>query len=115
MMILPIREPWFSMILRGGKSEEYRNVKPYYTVRFRNVGLLDENSNPNGKTLEIMLRNGYSHESAYLCANVTLEVGKGKTEWGAKPGKTYYILKIHKITEFCTREQQNEKSLQSIC
>ena len=33
-MILPIKKKWYDMILSGKKKEEYREIKPYYIVRF---------------------------------------------------------------------------------
>lgn len=41
MLILPIKKKWFGMIASGEKTEEYREIKPYYDSRFMNV---DENS-----------------------------------------------------------------------
>lgn len=37
MLILPIKKKWFDKIQSGEKKEEYREIKPYYTTRFRNV------------------------------------------------------------------------------
>ncbi len=33
MLILPIKQKWFDMILHGGKKEEYREIKPYWDKR----------------------------------------------------------------------------------
>ena len=35
MLILPTKGKWFNMILSGDKREEYREIKPYYTTRFK--------------------------------------------------------------------------------
>lgn len=35
MLTLPITRKWYDMILSGEKTEEYREVKPYYDSRFR--------------------------------------------------------------------------------
>ena len=37
MLILPIKSKWFNMILSGDKQEEYREIKPYYTTRFKKI------------------------------------------------------------------------------
>lgn len=37
MLILPIKGKWFNMILSGDKREEYREIKPYYTTRFKKI------------------------------------------------------------------------------
>ena len=37
MLILPIKKKWFDMIASGEKTEEYREIKPYYDSRFMNT------------------------------------------------------------------------------
>lgn len=36
-------------------------------------------------------------ESPEIICKCTLHFGKGKPEWGAEPGKLYYVLKIQEI------------------
>lgn len=95
MLTLPIKKKWFDMILSGEKKEEYREIKPYYETRFRNVwkgSLIGGNAQR-----EIMFRNGYSKNSPSFIAKCTLSIGTGKEEWGAEPGKEYFVLTIHEI------------------
>lgn len=33
MLTMPIKKKWFDMILSGEKKEEYREIKPYWTIR----------------------------------------------------------------------------------
>lgn len=94
MLILPIKKKWFDMILAGEKKEEYREIKPYYDIRFGNVW---PDSACWNKIHTIGFRNGYSKDSLSFLADVSLSVGTGKTEWGAEPGKKYYVLKIHEV------------------
>lgn len=47
--------------------------------------------------IEIILRNGYRHNSPKIKCKCSLSIGIGKEEWGAIPGKDYYILEIIKI------------------
>ena len=76
MLILPIKRKWFDMILSGEKKEEYRDIKPYYDTRlmdtFGMIWVGDE-----------LIR--------------SLSAGYGREEWGAEPGKKYYILTIENI------------------
>lgn len=44
MLILPIEGKWFNMILSGDKQEEYREIKPYYTTRFKKIFEMHPNS-----------------------------------------------------------------------
>lgn len=102
MLILPIKKKWFDMILSGEKKEEYREIKPYYMIRFSNIGLLNmelESLNyvETGNERQIMFRNGYSKNSPSFLADVSLNIGTGKTEWGAELGKKYYVLRIHNV------------------
>ena len=99
MLILPIKKKWFDMILSGEKKEEYREIKPYYKTRFKNIHLLSRNDLASVWTEEIIFRNGYSVSSPTLTATVRLTIGKGRPEWGAEPGKDYYILNIIEIKE----------------
>ena len=104
MLILPIKKKWFDMILSGEKKEEYREIKPYYMIRFSNVGLLNmelESLNyvETGNERQIMFRNGYSSNSPSFVADVSLTIGTGKPEWGAVEGQKYYVLTIHEIDQ----------------
>ena len=107
MLILPIKKQWYYMILSGEKKEEYREIKPYYSKRFANKGLITAHNFDGGdtkyevfperpwlETLEIMFRNGYSADSPSFVAVCTVNTGYGNPDWGAEPGKEYYVLKI---------------------
>ena len=100
MLTLPIQKKWFDMILSGEKKEEYREITPYYTTRFQNVGLLRENLLPTYETTVIALRNGYSRTSPTMLVLARLMIREGKPEWGAEPNKTYYVLKIKIIASY---------------
>lgn len=109
MLVLPIKKKWFDMILSGEKKEEYRDIKPYYEKRFANFfkgrgSILEHGGTLNEWLLTdikffipIKFRNGYSTEAPHFTANCQLVIGSGKPEWGAEPGKNYYILKIQNI------------------
>ncbi len=97
MLILPIKKKWFDMIRSGEKTEEYREIKPYYRKRFETIGLLDTNGLPVINTTRVIFRNGYSAKSPQFEAEVALNIKEGKPEWGAEPGVEYYVLKIRKI------------------
>lgn len=54
MLILPTKGKWFNMILSGDKREEYREIKPYYTTRFKKIFEMYPNSNiPTGLDKQI--------------------------------------------------------------
>lgn len=93
MIILPIKRKWFDMILSGEKKEEYREIKPYYDSRLIPVfGIV-----PGEREAEICFKNGYSADAPRIYALCTLDRKEGKEEWGAEPGKKYYVLQIKEI------------------
>lgn len=108
MLVLPIKKKWYDMILSGEKKEEYREIKPYYITRFRNImgvhpsvpdyefidGLRKEQG---GFLYKIGFRNGYSKNSPFFTAKCRLSVGMGREKWGAEKGKEYFILHTKKI------------------
>ncbi len=110
MLTLPIKAGWYHMILHGYKKEEYRDIKQYYTIKFKKlfrceslsqeefVSLIEENN--DGKfTSDIILRNGFSSDSPSAQVNITLTAGEGNPDWGAEKGVRYYILTINDIKE----------------
>lgn len=102
MLTLTIKKKWFDMILFGEKKEEYREIKPYYICRFKNLFLMYPYSGfpmPGCSRQEILFRNGYRKDSPSFIAVYALDMREGKEEWGAEKGKEYYILRIEKIIE----------------
>lgn len=106
MLTLPIKKKWFDMILSGEKKEEYRDIKPYYTSRFRNdIGqwrgsLLDcVKDIEKYKIIKVLFRNGYACDAPYFIANCLVCIGVGREDWGAEPNEEYYVLHIIEIEE----------------
>ena len=114
MLTLPIKKKWFDMILSGEKKEEYREIKPYYEVRFQNlfgVILLESRGTiceiirevpeeiKRDEIQEIIFRLGYSKNAPKIKCRCTLSLGEGRPEWGAVPGEKYFILQIIEVEE----------------
>lgn len=103
VMYLPIKEKWFSMILNGEKTEEYREIKPFYEKRIENIlGSKKWQDLIKGEIVyfgKVFFRNGYSSNSPCFIAECSLKIGEGKTEWGAEKGKKYFIFIINNIKE----------------
>ncbi len=108
MLILQIKRKWFDMILSGEKKEEYREIKPYYMTRFRNMMSVHPLVSDNAVIerlkkreapfiYEVQFRNGYSRNSPSFTARCTLSVGIGREKWGAEKGKQYFILGIREV------------------
>lgn len=102
MLTLPIKKKWFDMIISGEKQEEYREIKLYWTKRLLKTDIdfdLEKLKNQLRKENSclyrtIILRNGYSKNSRSIKCRVSISIGYGNLDWGAIPGKEYYILKI---------------------
>ena len=108
---LPLKAKWYEMIESGVKTEEYREIKPYWTKRFLknfsvfwrmavNVGMLSNNyTHLYGKELyteytHVKFSYGYTKRAMiFEIENIT--IGKGKPEWGA-PAEDVFIIKLGK-------------------
>ena len=83
MLTLPIMGKWFNMILSGEKGEEYREIKPYYMVRFKKIFEMYPNSYiPTGTDIKkIRFRNGYGSSRPEFIAECSLDIKTGREEW----------------------------------
>lgn len=114
-LCLPLKKEWYEMIESGVKTEEYREIKPYWVQR-----LTRGNTKFNGRLYaEFMLSSPevlkYNIEQGFMCFTdythvkfsygytkraMTFEIesitiGKGKPEWGA-PTEDVFIIKLGK-------------------
>ena len=110
---LPLKKEWYEMIESGTKTEEYREVKPYWEKRLLDYAAIKAN------ITEIFLRKrllgiqtdvckhfprGYTHvrfRYGYTKRTITREIesisiGYGKPEWGAPIDKQVFIIRFKK-------------------
>lgn len=118
---LPLKAQWYEMIESGVKTEEYREIKPYWLKRLLkvidvhhnhyedvdnecaqfytgNVDLLKEDFKLGG-----FQHKGYTHVKfsyGYTKRTMTFEIesitiGKGNPEWG-EPTEDVFIIKLGK-------------------
>lgn len=101
MLTLPIKKKWFDMILSGEKKEEYREIKPYYIARFSHIFEMYPHSNiPTGLDRQIIrFRNGYGSNKPQVTVLCSLDIKTGNPEWGAEPGREYFVLTVLEIIE----------------
>ena len=95
------------MILSGEKGEEYREIKPYWTVRIvRWLGFPASETESvlellrkqeTARTRLVILQNGYGRNAPKIEIMCSLSIGTGKAEWGAASGKEYYRFQIKSI------------------
>ena len=105
---LTLKKQWFDMILFGQKTEEYREVKDYWVNRLcikypKNVIAVGSQltHKHSGQQFDvdkfdlIEFTNGYNKKSPQVTLESKgIEIGIGKTEWGAIENETYFIIKL---------------------
>lgn len=102
---LPLKSKWYEMIESGVKTEEYREIKPYWEnrircqafgvctpnkpcLRVRTVGVCDM------RYTHVKFSYGYTKRTmTFEIESIT--VGKGKPEWGA-PAEDVFVIKLGK-------------------
>ena len=120
ILFLPLKKKWYDMIELGIKTEEYREIKPYWEKRLVDYQRLKKYYEENYKELRIKqflfphrpiiedimeaFKRGYTHVKfsyGYTRKTMTFELkeitrGEGNPDWGADPGKYYFIIKLGK-------------------
>ena len=109
---LPLKKKWFDMIKAGVKKEEYRECSLYWIKRFEKlckefeytfIGrhsrivptiVMEKAGGLKCDTLVFTL--GYPKsddtERRLVFKNPKIRFGTGKPEWGAEPGKDYFVI-----------------------
>ena len=103
------------MIASGEKKEEYREIKAYWADRFTYHehheritcvnSLEDEIYADNHRAIPtgvfkqmfdiVEFRNGYARNAPKMLFKFDgLSYGYGNPEWGAEPGKKYFVIKL---------------------
>lgn len=105
-LTLPLKRKWFNMIRAGVKLEEYRECKDYWIDRFaRLCGQYEYFFGPKGREMKmagnlkcdkLVFTLGYpkADDTSRLLEfkNPKIRIGTGRPEWGAEPGKKYFII-----------------------
>lgn len=82
------------MIKSGEKKEEYRETKEYWKTRFENIL-----ANKKESTTTVTFSNGYSKNRDQFKIELSgIFLRRGRPEWGAEPGKQYFVLELGQIT-----------------
>jgi len=86
ILYLTLKKKWYDMILSGEKTQEYRDIKPYWTKRLE------------GKHYtHVVFRNGYTTDSpSFKIELLNISRGIGDTKQGA-PNYKVYILELGSI------------------
>lgn len=95
---LTLNKKWFDLILLGVKTEEYREIKDYWSRRLT----IETGSEPTAfefkKFDQIEFKNGYRPDSPTFTIECKgIKIGRGNPDWGAEPAKLYYVLELGKL------------------
>lgn len=94
ILFLPLKKQWYDMICSGIKKEEYRVIKPFWTVRL----MEKDNITFKGYT-HVKFTLGYTHTSMVFEID-SISIRKGKPEWGAESNQEYYVIALgNRISE----------------
>lgn len=112
---LPLEAKWYKLIEAGQKTEEYREIKPYWIRRLCetlkttpfNRCILEScckecfNDPYDGRGFEQIQFDTVRFHYGYTMRTMTfkveeIRVGRGKPEWGAPPEENVFIIKLGK-------------------
>ncbi len=84
---LPIKTEWLDMISAGIKTEEYREIKPYWDKILTNHfgDFID---------YDIVKFHNYGKDLSVYADFIKIHIGKGKEEWGAEKDVEYYVITL---------------------
>lgn len=89
---------WYDMIATGEKKEEYREMKEFYIKRLYNLyGTVSESHFKHYDAVRFHRGQGGKTKMLVECNGI--HIGRGKPEWGAVPGETYFVIELGKIIE----------------
>lgn len=118
-LTLPLKRKWFDMTKAGIKPEDYREITPYWIKR-----LVDTTKEPtwgindfvrefeyHGNELKFLEKYGKKFDYNRMTLgypsyknnperiqhypHAGIEIRTGNPEWGAEPGKLYFVIKHH--------------------
>lgn len=89
---LTLKKQWYDLVNSGEKTEEYREIKPYWQSRLQINGYHQFEFK---SFVGVFFRNGYSGGARQRSFKFdSISIGEGKPEWGAEPGKKYFVIKF---------------------
>jgi len=116
---LTLKKKWFDMTESGEKPEEYRELKDYWGSRLcykvpvpwggymskwaklkeGDFDCLNDDFIPNFEPFDaVQATNGYGKTApSWKRECLGIEIREGRPEWGAEPGKKYFVIKLGKV------------------
>lgn len=93
-LTLSLKKQWFDKIKSGEKKEEYRENSEYWQRRLYRS--MDANDAEFKHFDRLVFTLGYpksgDKERRLVFMNPKIRIGQGRPEWGAEPGKQYFVI-----------------------
>jgi hypothetical protein len=103
---MSLKRKWFEMTKSGIKTEDYREITPHWIKRLYDEKFLflSETINPESlfeysfkkfdtNTMTLGYPKSGDTERILVLEHVGIEIRTGNPEWGAEPGKLYFVIK----------------------
>lgn len=99
---LSLKKKWFDMTKAGIKTEDYRELTPYWAKRLCTEYVYYDDSMVKPLAIFKLFANntmtlGYPSNSdtsrIITLEHKGIEIRTGNPEWGAEPGKLYFVIK----------------------
>lgn len=98
---LPLKTKWFEMTKAGIKTEDYREINEYWVTRLQRVNGMKMPDNQFKHFDHNVMTLGYPKsgdpERTLRLEHLGIEIRTGNPEWGAEPGKLYFVILHGKI------------------
>ena len=96
-LTLSLKRKWFDMIKVGVKKEEYREINRYWIARLVAAMVPFTGTVLSFKNFDsLVFTLGYPKsddtERRLMFKNPRIRIGTGRPEWGAEPGKLYFVI-----------------------
>lgn len=96
-LTLSLKKEWFEMIQRGEKLEEYREFTEYWIKRLLDHSVEYDHYLYRFKNFDkLVFTLGYPKADdtsrRMEFNNPKIRIGEGRPEWGAEPGKMYFVI-----------------------
>lgn len=98
---LPLKAKWYEMQESGEKTEEYREIKPYWCKRILGLDepIVGEHYSNEGCNIfgytHVRFRYGYTQRT-FTHKIDSITIGYGNPAWGAPTDREVFIIKHHK-------------------
>lgn len=96
---LNLTKKWFDLILSGEKKQEYRELTDYWQSRFMEMYPVKISGIKYWPT--VIFSNGYAKNRRQFEIEIKgFHIGSGNPEWGATPGREYYVIELGDILQY---------------